>query len=131
GSAGARHRLATRSGARWRVGDRRKKTERMSWPAHTLPRIMRTPLQLIQKTMQRASGDRLADTEARLGSERAKAGAAAQEVQDLEQRRRLADDYDQARAVDEAVARARWVIERAEAVIPRLEAERDAAHADC
>src|SRR5436305_9186331 len=92
---------------------------------------MRTVLQVIQKTMQRAPGDRLADIEARLGIERTKAGAAAQELQGLEQRRRLADDYDQARALDEAIARARWVIERAEAVIPQLEAERDAALADC
>src|SRR5437763_8972915 len=74
--------------------------------------------------------DQLADIEAKLRAERVTAADAVRELEQLETQRRPADDYDQARALDDAIARARWAIERAETAILQLEAERDGAIAD-
>lgn len=92
--------------------------------------MRRTLLEVVKSTVQGAPIDQLAAIEARLEAEKENAAAAARELEQLEQQRRLADDYDAARALDESIARARWTIERSEALIPALEGERDAALAE-
>jgi len=87
-------------------------------------------LQVIKTTINGAPADQLADIEAQLRAEKTNVAAAVRELEQLEQQRRLAADYDAARGLDEALARARWTIERADAVIPPLEAELAAALAD-
>src|SRR5690349_19836579 len=89
-----------------------------------------TMQQVIKSTRNGGAQDRLARIEARLQAERMTAADALRELEQLEAQRRLADDYDAARALDDAVARARWTIERADALIPSLEAERASALAD-
>jgi hypothetical protein len=99
-------------------------------PSQNREDLMRTVLQVIKKTMHGAPSDQLAELEERLHAERMNAAAAAREVEQLEQQRRMADDFDTARGLDDALARARWTIERCEAAIPPLELARDRALAD-
>jgi hypothetical protein len=81
---------------------------------------MRTVLQVIKKTMHGAPSDQLAELEARLQAERKNAAAAAHEVEQLEQQRRMADDFDAARGLlgDRGVARGdRFGLELGEGVV--------------
>jgi chromosome segregation ATPase len=87
-------------------------------------------LQVIKKTMHGAPIDQLADVEERVQAERTASAAWMRELEQLEEQRRLADDYEAALELDEAIARARWTVERANARIPQLESERDRALAD-
>lgn len=91
--------------------------------------MRRTMLEIVKSTVQGAPVDQLAAIEARLHAEKANAAAAARELEQLEQQRRVSDDYETASSLDGAIGRARWTIERSEALIP-LEGERDAALAE-
>lgn len=89
-----------------------------------------TVLKVIQKSLHGTPSDQLADIEGRIQAERANVDGARGELEQLEQQRRVADDFDAATALDGRIARLRWSIERAEVLLPQLEAERDAALAD-
>src|SRR6202011_5600419 len=75
--------------------------------------MRRTVLQVI-KTMHGSPTDQLTDLDARIQAERTNAAGAIGDLEELAQARRVADDYDAARALDEKIARAQWAIERAE-----------------
>src|SRR5437773_2309876 len=88
--------------------------------------MRRTVLQVITD----APIDQLADIEGRIQAERATIDDAVRELRELEQQRVVADNFDAATALDGRIARLRWSIERAEALLPQLQLEAEAAVAE-
>ena len=73
------------------------------------------------KVVTGKSGDDVADLTAQIEAEKAKAREAYAAIERLEGERRTAASFEAARAIDDEIARLRWVIERADAAIPSLE----------
>src|SRR5205823_5640029 len=74
--------------------------------------------------------DDVAALTADIGTEKTKAAEAYAEIERLGQERRAAADFEAARAIDERIARCRWQIEHADAVIPELERRLSVAKAE-
>src|SRR5260221_8321820 len=72
------------------------------------------------KVVTGKGGDDVADLTARIEAEKAKASQACADIERLENERRTADTFEQARSIDDEIARVRWVISRADATIPVL-----------
>lgn len=80
---------------------------------------MRSMLRAI--TGQQDPAAEVAAIAAEIEAEKRAAAEASAELDRLDEERRHAPDFDSARAVEEAIARARWQIEHAEAVMPELQ----------
>lgn len=74
--------------------------------------------------------DDVAALAAEIDAEKRKAADACTEIERIEVEQRNADSYDKARELDEAIARARWQVEHADAVLPDLERRLSAAKAE-
>ena len=64
--------------------------------------------------------DEIAELEELIAAERRKGAEASAELERLDEERRRAPDFESARAVDEAIARCRWQMEHADALLPEL-----------
>jgi hypothetical protein len=73
------------------------------------------------KVVTGKSGNDVADLTAQIEAEKAKASQAYSDIERLGSARRTAESFEAARAIDDEIARLRWVIERADATIPSLE----------
>src|SRR5205823_11946274 len=68
-------------------------------------------------------GDDVAEFAGQIEATKAAASKAYADIERLETERRSAETFEAARAIDDEIARLRWVIERADATIPGLEAQ--------
>jgi hypothetical protein len=73
------------------------------------------------KVVTGKSGNDVADLTARIEADKAKASQAYSDIERLEDKRRTAESFEAARAMDHEIDRLRWEIERADAAIPELE----------
>lgn len=73
------------------------------------------------KVVTGQNNDDVAALAAEIAAEKTKAAAACEEIENLQAARCTAESFERARELDEVIARARWIVEHADAVIPSLE----------
>jgi hypothetical protein len=86
-----------------------------------------------QRLLQVITGQPVDDVDAltaELEAEKAKASEACSQLDWLERERKTADSFEAARALDEQIAEAKWVIAKADERIPHLEGRLKAARAE-
>lgn len=86
--------------------------------------------QLLQVITGQSPAAEVAAIAAEIEVEKRKASEACAKVEWLERERKTADSFEAARALDERLAEARWVIEKADQLIPHLESRLKAARAE-
>jgi hypothetical protein len=87
---------------------------------------MASALKIVKAMLNR---DDPAELERQISALKSEAAAASAEIERLNQERRFAATYDEARALDERVARQTWVTEHTAALLPQLELRLAAARA--
>jgi hypothetical protein len=87
---------------------------------------MASALKILKAMLKR---DEPADLERHIAALKAEASEASAEIERLNQERRFAASYDEARAIDDRMARQIWITEHAAALLPELELRLAAARA--